>query len=457
MQSGTNTTRDAEPLSIMLTLSGKRQVLDKYLTTWFGGMADALISDDLFTRVVADKLVELLPGKLEDMGLETKLQRGEVHGLSVVLSMSPPAIKDLKTVLKASRKTDGEEFASTILALEPVLATLGMPEKFGEIKLHVAEQVHKQIALTLPSILQEKLAEMSIGSTIDITPKPEPDVEEPVDTNLQEDQRVMMWVNIADRRKVAEAAGGGVKGFAAEHISNPSFLNIIRKKLEDEVPDSITKKVGRSIQIFFQTKDDFDEGSKTKRTSFWIIATLHYMDIAKVLTLAKGEAFAEAFETLTMILWKLHQLGVAKIDTVLQQIRTKLDMTVLGNVRQKLSENIEEKLGATVRAVDSKEYESLRKFATRFPGRCCSIHRDPTTVDSDGYYWIPEDFLHGPGWLGRSGVCPALDQQQLCASFGELGGVMGRPELVKTHFAPFMSCFPDTMGLNAAIIVKKCG
>jgi hypothetical protein len=310
--------------------------------------------------------------------------------------------------------------------------------------------------LTLPSILQEKLAEMSIGSTIEISPKPEPEVEQAAETHFQRDQRVMMWVNIADREKVAEAAGGGVKGFAAEHISNPSFLNIIRKKLEDEVPNAIAQKVGRSLQIFFQTKDDFDEGSAKKRTSFWIIATLHYMDIAKVLTLAKGEAFAEAFETLTLILWKLHQLGVAQIDTVLQQIRTTLDMTVLGNVREKLSESIEEKLGANVRAVDMKEYDSLIKFAQRFPGRCCSIHRDPTKVATTGYYWMTEELLRGPGWFGRSGVCPALDQQQLCASIGDFGGVMWRPELVKTHFAPSMSCFPDGMGLNAAIIIKTC-
>lgn len=445
----------SEPITISLTMDreGKRSVMDHYFTRWFGGMGDYMMKDEFFTGLVADKLAEILPEKMEEMGLTVTVTKHGIQGLTVIMSIVIQEIKDLTTILAKSRKEDGEKFAAALLSLEPILTRLGMPEKFEGIKLKIAQRIRTQLAHVLPGVLQEKLAEMFISSSVQLWPTPEPEVEEPKPEQLPAVREVIFWVNIEGRGTVAQAAGG-LQGFAVRQMSNPAFLKVIREKLEEQVPTAIAEKVGSAMQLSFKTLDDIDAGSASRRTSFWVIATLNDMDISELLKKAKGEDFADAFLALVSVLTQLHELGVEQMGSELQRIQDGLDQKVLGNVRGKLAAAITEKLGGVARAVDKDEYEALSNFTAQWAGRCCTV--EEATADAIGFYWVSQDLLRGPGLMGRSGRCPAIDAEKLCASIGQFGGKMMHRELVQSHFAPSMTCFPENYGLNAPVILKRC-
>lgn len=455
-----------EPLTLAITVENKRQVMDRYLTSWFGGFGDMMLPDATFTDAVAKQLVTALPPKLQEMGIGVTVQKNGIDGLTAILSVTILPIEDIQAVIQNAMarkfgeteaqeqsKSKAQEFAAALVSLEPILDRLELPEKFEEIKEKIGKKVHQSLAELLPTMLQEKLAEMGVVVKVSLY-HAEPAAEtEPSAVALPAGRELIFWINLDSRDAIAREAGSELKSFAVTHMSNKKFLSLLRTKLEEKVPQAVSEKIGEALQLSFETKDDIDAGDPSQRTGFWAFVKLDDMNIDELLKKAKGEDFVDAFKALLGTLNRMHELGVEQMGTIVQRIHSAIDEKVLGNIKAKISEQLAE-IGH-VRSVEKNEFAALMEFTANWPGRCCNT-RD---AEADGVYWVSKDLLKGPGVFGRSGRCPAVDAAKLCASVGQLGGTLMHKELTKSHFMPAIACFEGNFldfGLNVPVIVKKC-
>lgn len=452
----------AEPdsaITIVLTVQDKRQVMDHFFSSWFGGIVDWGLSNQAFMGKIAEKFSTILPEKLAEAGITAAVSTNGIHDLSLNESIVIQDL-DLRKVLTKSRRTDGEAFADALLSLEPILGRLGAGEKFEGIKAKIAKRAYGQLVRVLPGLLKQRLGEMGVDVTVDVYPgEQEFDEDELLPAPLPAVRELIYWINIEDRTVVASAAGGGIKAFAARHMSNPKFLKLIRDKLEEVAPKAVQEKIGSALHLTFQTEDDFDAGSAKQRTGFWLLVSMDDVDISQLLTIAKGKEFADAFADLVATLTHLHELGVEQMGAVLQRIQSGIDQKVLGNVREKVAEAITEKIGGSSFTVERDEYDAIRKFTSEWPGRCCSVPESPGSSNFAKTFWVSESLLKRANLFASAGRCPYLNVRETCASGSNLGGRVVNTGLTQSFFESSIHCFPHNFlefGLNVPIVLQHC-
>jgi len=445
---GAELTKPSDPFTIVVTVENKREVMDSYVTSWFGGLLDDyIVSDDKFTDKVAGKLLETLPDSLSKAGIDCKLEKESVSGLTARMSMQIQGY-DSKALLTRAK---GEAFADTFLGLHQIFDNLGMPEKYAEIEGKVAAKVKRAMMTKVPAVLVEKMSEQGVKVTVTTEPAvAEAEDDEPA-VAPQPDYEMFFRVVVHDRTVLAEHLDSELAKFAVKRMPQSKFLSLIRRQLEEKVVAGVAEKVGDGLAITVTTEADADAGEAAERKSFWLLVKVSAVDIDALLEKTKGRDFADNFNQLLESLQALH---LPNSDVLINNIQNSVDTKVMGGIGDALPEKLRESIGAEVWSVPKSGYFTLQAVATE--GRCCVGDSDKAVV-----YWVPAALARGGGALGlgygREGHCPKIQERTGCVAHG----FSQTREAITTSHTSYTDCFNGggaggTIGVPTSYVAAEC-
>eukprot|EP00427_Karlodinium_veneficum_P050855 CAMPEP_0169358780 /NCGR_PEP_ID=MMETSP1017-20121227/28871_1 /TAXON_ID=342587 /ORGANISM="Karlodinium micrum, Strain CCMP2283" /LENGTH=442 /DNA_ID=CAMNT_0009455883 /DNA_START=64 /DNA_END=1388 /DNA_ORIENTATION=+ len=399
------------PFTVQLTINNKREIMDKYATSWFGGILNYAIKDEAFTGKVADQLTTKLPPILsEKAGIDCVLvQLPVIPGQELTARMQMEILGyDIASLLA---KAKGQAFADALMSLSDIMTRLGMPDKFAEIEGKVGVKVRGALMTKIPEILTAKMKEEQ-GIEVTVTVSPPPPPQEAPPTRQPEPAWDMAFrVSDVDREVLAEQTKG-LKGVVVRKMPQHMLIQKVQDMLKGKISDAIVEKLGSGLQLEVEIQNDAEAGSASKTDSFWMILHVKQRSLQDILKTTKGDEFASAFEDLLEALDVLAD-GVGTMDIVRANILTGIDEKILDGLATNIQEKLSSALQAKVQQVSAESCEQLQAQAAS--GRCCATAQKQ-------YFWIKSGLDRGAGPLGlgygRSGHCPKVIPGRACAFQG---------------------------------------
>eukprot|EP00930_Biecheleria_cincta_P085003 TRINITY_DN74423_c0_g1_i1.p1 TRINITY_DN74423_c0_g1~~TRINITY_DN74423_c0_g1_i1.p1 ORF type:complete len:473 (-),score=105.73 TRINITY_DN74423_c0_g1_i1:26-1444(-) len=450
MQTFVGSGLELEPFSVILTISNKREIMDKMATSWFGWAADYVVSDEAFTSKVTSKLETMLPPAMQEMGIQCTFNATKIEGLTGTMVMH---ITDY-SIGEAMRKAKGEVFAGSLDTIFETLRNLGMEEKVASIDKKIGVQLRAGLMTKIPEILEQKLSEQNVKVTVRTDPPPPPADPLPEEAPSP-DYSLFFHVAVRDREILAKQMDKTLLRFALRNLPQAKFLDLIQEKLKEKVSEGVQKKMGKSLDLTVSTQPDADAGANN-RESFWLLLKVNSIDIAGLLSNTKGPDFAGNFSKLLDTLGTLQAEGLKGMAVTINNIHTMIDNQALGGLAASLPTMLQQSLGADVTNVSMAVFEQLQDLATS--GRCCS--------DGGDVYWVGKKFARGSGPLGfgygKEGRCPKITQKVVdgdviwCAAQGS-----AVHKAVQTKYRPYTDCFSfssdadATAPTQAAVVVDS--
>eukprot|EP00619_Florenciella_sp_RCC1007_P009136 CAMPEP_0205905108 /NCGR_PEP_ID=MMETSP1325-20131115/1150_1 /ASSEMBLY_ACC=CAM_ASM_000708 /TAXON_ID=236786 /ORGANISM="Florenciella sp., Strain RCC1007" /LENGTH=201 /DNA_ID=CAMNT_0053270989 /DNA_START=52 /DNA_END=657 /DNA_ORIENTATION=+ len=124
-------------------------------------MAKAVVNDEKIAGKLAEKLVDVVPAAVEEMGIGLSMDQKFQKGPFVVLRVHVDSI-DTDTLLRSAK---GAEFADTFSTMLECFRTLGIEQGLATVKEQVNTKVTESLMEKLAEILPQKLAENQIEAT----------------------------------------------------------------------------------------------------------------------------------------------------------------------------------------------------------------------------------------------------------------------------------------------------
>mmetsp|Transcript_29281 Transcript_29281/g.60000 ORF Transcript_29281/g.60000 Transcript_29281/m.60000 type:complete len:199 (-) Transcript_29281:347-943(-) len=124
-------------------------------------MAKAVVSDEKVAGKLGEKLSEVVPSAVHEMGIELNVEQKFQKGPLVVLRVQVTSIDAISLLTSVK----GEEFASTFATMVQCFETLGIEQGLSTVKEQVNTKVTEALMEKLSEILPQKLADNQIEAT----------------------------------------------------------------------------------------------------------------------------------------------------------------------------------------------------------------------------------------------------------------------------------------------------
>jgi hypothetical protein len=347
------------PFHMHVDILNKTEVIASKVGGWWGTSAAAnfMVSEANFASKISGKLTDMLPSTFKDeagIDLSVSELKAEKSGTKFVLEVQILGF-DMAALGQKGFNLNNEAAARFKSAFDEILNALermDMSDRASSIQDKVGMKVRNNIMQKLLAILPEKFLEQGVKIDIDI---PEYESSAMVDQaekcsirsqpGLGLGEPLWFEVSIQDRNALLDEAidkhsiAGKLQLFAAGHLPDGRFNDLIARKLESKVPGALAESAGIKAIC---------EQVPGQNGCLLIKIIVQEFDQKRLLTLAKSQEFADAFESLFASLRTLEELGVSGIQEKIDVVNGRIAAQVCKKLRQKLQAVLTEKLHATV-------------------------------------------------------------------------------------------------------------
>jgi len=147
----------------------KAQVQDKVGPLRFGLMAklaasaaNTMVSDEKFASTIAQKLIDTIPEKVQDMGIQLSITKSFQRGSFLVLRAQVTNVTHSTLLTRAK----GEEFAKKFAELQSLLDFFGVSEAKSTMVAKINTMVQEGLLTKLEEVLPARLADSNVEVTV---------------------------------------------------------------------------------------------------------------------------------------------------------------------------------------------------------------------------------------------------------------------------------------------------